>query len=88
MPTTPKDDLFQDYTETKQSNFMHNLSTFIDDAKLAIDENNKLKASKLWKKHLGDRFPEGEDVDEELPENEQLAALIGRSKPYSLPENE
>lgn len=82
MPTTPKDNLFQNYTETKESNFMLNLSTFIDDAKLAIDEKNILKASKLWKKHLGDRFPEGEDKDEELNSAAKLIPTIGASRPY------
>jgi hypothetical protein len=82
MPTTPYDDLFLDHTETKKSNFMNNLSTFIDDAKRAIDEKNKLKASKYWKKHLGDRFPDGEDEDEELNSSAKLIPIIGSSRPY------
>jgi len=82
MPTTPKDDLFQGYTETKKSNFMLNLSTFIDDAKKAFDEKNKLKASKYWKKHLGDRFPDGEDEDEESSSSAKLIPIIGSSRPY------
>lgn len=82
MPTTPNDDLFSDYSNTKKDNFMHNLNVFIEDAKKAIDEKNKLKASKLWKKHLGDRFPEGEDVDEESSNNSKIERSIGESKPY------
>jgi len=82
MPTTPHDDLFQEYSATKKSNFMNNLSAFIDDAKLAIEEKNKLKASKYWKKHLGDRFPEGEDEDEKTSSNERLIPIIGVSRPY------
>jgi hypothetical protein len=61
---------------------MNNLSTFIDDAKRAIDEKNKLKASKYWKKHLGDRFPDGEDEDEELNSSAKLIPIIGSSRPY------
>ena len=53
-----------------------------DDAKKAIDEKNKLTASRLWKKHLGDRFPEGEDEDEETTNSASLKAAIGASMPY------
>lgn len=82
MPTTPKDDLFADYTDIKRNNFMNNLSKLIDDAKKAIDEKNKLKASKLWRNHLGDRFPEGADEDEESTSSARLISTIGASRPY------
>jgi hypothetical protein len=80
MPTTPKDDLFEDYSETKKKNFMDNLSSFIEDAKKAIEEPNHLKASKLWRKHLGERFPLGEDKSDE--NSKSLIKAIGTSKPY------
>lgn len=80
MPTTPKDDLFEDYSETKKTNFMDNLSAFIEDAKKAIDESNHQKASKLWQKHLGDRFPLGEDKSDDTAKS--FAKTIGTSKPY------
>lgn len=80
MPTTPKDDLFGDYTDTKKRNFMKNLSNFIVDARAAIEEPNQLKASKIWRKHLGERFPLGEDKDENSTNN--YAKTIGTSKPY------
>ncbi|NOU46554.1 MAG: hypothetical protein HOO86_05755 [Bacteroidales bacterium] len=83
MPTTPKDDLFEEYSDTKKTNFLDNLSKFIEDAKKAIDEKNKLKASKLWKNHLGDRFPEGKDEDEESSSSAKLISTIGASRPYS-----
>jgi len=90
MPTTPYDDLFKDYeinqqegTKTRKENFLNNLSEFIKDAKAAVDdEKNKLKASKLWKKHLGDRFPDGEDEDEEQIRSSSLSGIIGNQKPY------
>jgi len=82
MPTTPNDDLFENYSAAKETNFMANLSKFIDDAKKAIDEKNKLAASRLWKKHLGDRFPEGKDEDEESINSASLRSTIGASKPY------
>lgn len=80
MPTTPKDDLFADYSEVKKNNFMDNLSAFIKDAKRAIEEPNHQKASIIWKKHLGDRFPLGEDKDEKRSNN--FTKTIGTSKPY------
>ena len=80
MPTTPKDNLFEDYSETKKKNFMDNLSSFIEDAKKAIEESNHLKASKLWRKHLGERFPLGEDKSDE--NSKSLIKAIGTSKPY------
>ncbi len=82
VPTTPKDDLFSNYPPTKESNFMDNLSKFIEDAKKAIDEKNELRASKLWKKHLGDRFPDGKDEDEETTHSSNLKSIIGTSRPY------
>lgn len=72
MPTTPKDDLFEAYDETRRNNFFENLSDFISDAEKAIEESNELKASRLWKKHLGDRFPDGEDKDEKEESKESM----------------
>ena len=85
MPTTPKDDLFRNYSETKKKNFMDNLAKFIEDAKKAIDEKNKKKASLLWKTHLGKRFPEGADEDEVILSSAGLVSTIGTSKPYYKP---
>lgn len=82
MPTTPQDDLFENYSSSKEANFMDNLSKFIVDAKKAIDEKNKLSASRLWKKHLGNRFPEGKDEDEESANTASLASAVGSSRPY------
>ncbi|OOQ57413.1 CBASS cGAMP synthase [Mucilaginibacter pedocola] len=61
VPAKPNDDLFADYDETRKSNFLNALKDFINDADAALKEENQLTASKLWKKHLGSRFPEGKD---------------------------
>ena len=90
MPTTPMDNLFRDYDKkqqdniaTRKENFLNNLSAFISDAKSAVDnEKNQYKASKLWKKHLGDRFPDGENKDEEETRAASLGTVIGSQKPY------
>ena len=82
VPATPKDDIFADYDKTREQNFMDNLASFIVDAKKAVDEEkNQLKASKLCQKHLGERFPDGEDKDENVNAT-RVAAIAGTSKPY------
>lgn len=69
VPATPGDDLFEEYNETRKNNFLTNLENFINDAKKAVDdEPNQLKASKLWRKHLGDNFPLGADEDTDAKE--------------------
>ncbi len=63
MPTTPKDDLLENYSGSKDY-FFESIDSFIKDASKAIDEeNNQLTASKLWQRHLGKYFPDGEDKD-------------------------
>ena len=48
---------------------MNNLTSFIEEANKAIEEKNQLKSSRLWKKHLGERFPEGADEDTDAKEH-------------------
>lgn len=55
-PTTPKgEDLFASYKN--KDAFMNYLGQFIDNAKLALSEDDPQKACKHWQKSLGDRFP-------------------------------
>lgn len=82
VPATPNDDIFADYDDTREQNFMDNLASFIADAKKAVDEKNQLRASRLWQKHLGDRFPDGEDKDEDGAKAATIAPVVGNSKPY------
>ena len=84
VPATPNDDIFANYDSSRKANFMGKLSAFIDDAKSAVDdEKNQLNASKLWQKHLGDRFPNGKD-EYENTEASTLIPIIGSSKPYTF----
>lgn len=84
MPTTPKDDLFADYDQTRKENFMNNIAAFIIDARKAVDEEkNHLKASMLWQKHFGDTyFPDGNDEDEKAINSNSLNAVIGGARPF------
>lgn len=84
VPALPNDDLFESYDEARKSNFLTSLRNFIEDADNAIREENQLAASKHWRKHLGDRFPKGEDKKDE--ENAIAAAVTlgaATSNPWS-----
>lgn len=65
VPAEPYDDMFSDYTDEKKKKIKEYLQKFIDDATNAINEPNEKKASKIWQKYLGSRFPEGEDKENE-----------------------
>lgn len=82
-PTTPKDEnLLVDYTQKEY--FMQCLDNFINDAKMALEEKKILKATELWRKHLSDRFPLGEDKDDTSKVTSGLGAIIPlTTKPYA-----
>jgi hypothetical protein len=64
-PVEPFDDLVAKLSDEQKEKFKTALNKFYDDAELAVAEKNQLKASKIWQKHFGSRFPDGidEDVD-------------------------
>ena len=78
VPATPYDNLFADYDEDRKQKFLDELDKFIEDADKAIEEKNKLKASKLWRKHLGDRFPLADDEDDETMSRLEKLRAIGK----------
>ena len=81
VPAVPYDDLFESYDENRKNNFLKALNDFIDDAEKALKEENELKASKLWRKHLGERFPEGKD-ESQSSSSRAAAAAIGASTSF------
>jgi hypothetical protein len=82
-PTTPKgENLLADYEQ--KDYFMSCLTNFIDDAKEALKEKNLKKSTELWRKHLSNRFPLGEDKDDESCSSVGLGAIIPpATKPYA-----
>jgi hypothetical protein len=82
VPVTPKDDLFADYDSTRKNNFLTNLDTFLADAEVALKETNQLKASRLWQKHLGTRFPDGEDKNEQSNSSAATTSRAALSRPW------
>jgi glycosidase len=84
VPVDPGDNLFADYDTDQKANFLNALKDFITDADVALREENHQKASKLWRKHLGSRFPLGEDKKETDNQNSKIIVGIGKSSPYAL----
>jgi len=82
-PTTPKgENLLADYVHKEY--FMNCLANFISDAIKALQEKNIKKATELWRKHLSNRFPLGEDKDEASNASSGLGAIIpATTKPYA-----
>lgn len=83
VPAAPFDDLFAAYDQVRKDNFLTNLTQFIEDADKALAEPNELKASRLWRKHLGGRFPEGEDKNEPSKTNSTAARGALLSNPWA-----
>jgi Second Messenger Oligonucleotide or Dinucleotide Synthetase domain len=83
VPVTPRDNLFASYSEERKKNFLTALDEFIEDADKALKEANHRKASKLWKKHLGDRFPEGEDKEHDKKAFAAIIAGATTSRPWA-----
>ncbi|MES2648110.1 MAG: CBASS cGAMP synthase [Bacteroidota bacterium] len=83
-PVEPFDDFTAKLTDDQKTNFKTALTKFIEDAELGITEENQLKASKYWRKHLGERFPEGlnENVDARMNSllSSAAAVLSGSAK--------
>jgi hypothetical protein len=64
--------------------FMQCLSDFIDDSKKALQEKNIRKSTELWRKHLSNRFPLGEDKDDTSSSSAGLASIIpSTTRPYA-----
>ncbi|WP_373496209.1 cyclic GMP-AMP synthase DncV-like nucleotidyltransferase [Aquiflexum sp.] len=79
VPAVPNDDLFAGYDEDRINSFLTSLNRFIEDADKALREENQLVASKLWRKHLGDRFPEGKNEKRQYNSLHSAAILAGAS---------
>ena len=58
-PVSPHENLFENYTNSQRDNFLTQLKALIEDGNKAVNlsDSKSEEASKLWRKHLGDRFP-------------------------------
>ncbi len=86
-PTTPSDeDVFENYSETRKSNFLSTLKSLKEDCEKASEEKNFKTASEILRNNqFGSRFPLGDDKDEESKSNHlksSLGAAIIKPKPY------
>lgn len=84
VPAVPNDDLFANYDEQRKTNFLNALDSFLEDAEKALKETNQLKASRLWRIHLGNRFPEGENEEENHKAFAGIIAGAKTSKPWGI----
>lgn len=87
-PTTPKgEDVFENYSDTRKTNFLSTLKSLKDDCIKASEEKNFKKASEILRNNqFGNRFPLGEDKDDESKSKDlkkSLAAAIIPPKPYA-----
>jgi hypothetical protein len=86
-PTTPVgEDVFQEYSETRKTNFLNALESLLGDMERADEEKNFREASEILRNNqFGSRFPLGEDKDEDK-KSATLAAALGaagiKPKPY------
>lgn len=86
-PTTPKDeDVFESYSETRKNAFLKELSNLLSALDQADEEKNFKKASEILRKSaFGERFPLGEDKNEETKSDELFKAIGSAAitpKPY------
>ena len=87
-PTTPEDEnTFEDYSETRKTNFLNALQNLVNDCDSANEEKNFKKASEILRNNqFGSRFPLGDDKDEES-KNETLKKALSSAlitpKPYA-----
>lgn len=85
-PKTPFDNLTSKLDSTQVEKFIEALKAFAGDAKEAISTNNQLEASERWQKHLGEKFPDGEDEDADAKQeslNKIKAMVLGGSAKLS-----
>jgi hypothetical protein len=73
-PVEPYDDLVDKLNADQKENFKTSLKEFADAGDKAINEPNQLKASKIWRKYLGERFPFGADEEVDQRANALMAA--------------
>lgn len=81
VPAVPNDDLFENYDTDRKNRFLKTLDDFIDDADNALKEENELASSKLWKKHLGEKFPTGKN-EKQTTSTKAAVAAIGASTSF------
>lgn len=81
MPATPGDNLLGRYDSTFKTNFITALANLINDARKALDEKSTHEATKLWKKHLGKRYPLAKKPVS-VGSRAALGSLVGNNKPY------
>lgn len=84
-PTIPVEDVFEDFSDTQESQFMDALSRLIENCKKAGKETNYRTSSEYLRKEFGDRFPLGKDENVDDKKNRIVAGIASTiaPRPYS-----
>ncbi|OAV43965.1 cyclic GMP-AMP synthase DncV-like nucleotidyltransferase [Lewinella sp. 4G2] len=82
MPTVPNDDVIKKHDKDFQKRFFDKLDALITDGESALEQESELKASKLWRKHLGARFPLGKAPSGSRSDSLREVADRGMFSPY------
>ncbi|MFD1954103.1 CBASS cGAMP synthase [Paenibacillus thailandensis] len=64
-PVVPGEELFDNWSETRRSNFLNKLEDLIKKGGEALENQDKTEASKKWRKIFGSRFPEYQPPEDE-----------------------
>lgn len=74
-PVVPYDNLVAKRDDEQKRKFLKSLELLCEDAQNAVNLTNQLEASRLWRKHLGVRFPLGSDEDIDKKEKALMASV-------------
>ena len=85
-PVSPKEDLFEHYSDTKRNTFLSRLKSFREDAERAVNSTNQKEGCEKWQKYFGNRFccSTAKDVDEDAQQKE-FAGTIKNNSQYAWP---
>ncbi len=84
MPVTPKDDLLENWSESKRDTLISHLEGLADIGEEAINTDKLSDACDNWREIFGSRFPKVEDDDDNISVAATPVTIIGtkRSRPY------
>ena len=83
-PVAPYEDLFNNYTKSRKSDFLKELKSFMEDAERSVASKNQRDGCLRWQKHFGDRFScsTAKDVDEDASQ-QKFAGSINKNSQYA-----
>lgn len=71
-PAIPNENLLEGYSDTRKNYFLDKLQAIIDKGQVALDTEDKAKASQQWIALFGDRFPEYKPPKDDSKESQAM----------------